>query len=65
MKVEFLEKNGFTGLGYIKTEFRLDRITVNSSSSICVGYWIAYVRKTQILQINCLSTYPRWMHEMR
>ncbi|XP_021947606.1 PI-PLC X domain-containing protein 1 [Folsomia candida] len=51
--------------GYIKTDFRLDRPSLNTSSSICVGYWIAYIRKSQILQINCLSTYPKWMYEMR
>lgn len=47
------------------SDFRLDRPSLNTSSSICVGYWIAYIRKSQILQINCLSTYPKWMYEMR
>lgn len=51
--------------GYVLTDFRLDRLPIMTDQSRCLRYWVAYVRGSTILQKNCISTYPRWMHELR
>ncbi|ODN06260.1 PI-PLC X domain-containing protein 1, partial [Orchesella cincta] len=52
-------------LGYLKTDYRLDRLPIMTDESRCLGYWIAYIREEAILMKNCISTFPRWMHELR
>ncbi|CAL8147919.1 unnamed protein product [Orchesella dallaii] len=51
--------------GYVKTDRRLDRLPIMTDESRCLGYWIAYIRDEDIIQKNCISTFPRWMHELR
>jgi hypothetical protein len=49
--------------GYIKSDYRLDRLPLDLRQDPCLGYWIAYMRNGYVLKSNCLQIYPTWMHD--
>nr|XP_040583265.1 uncharacterized protein LOC121131933 [Lepeophtheirus salmonis] len=38
---------------------------LSSDEHRCFNFWIAYVRKTKIIRVNCLKTRPQWMYTLR
>ncbi|CAG7834830.1 unnamed protein product [Allacma fusca] len=51
--------------GYIKSDYRLPRLSLTDREDSCLGFWIALIRDERVLLRNCLRIYPKWMKENR
>jgi len=57
--------------GYHRTTVRMERKLLSTKGETCLGWWIAYLRRSQtgsgwlVLKSNTFRTRPHWMRELR